>query len=332
MNNNYLHSEFPQSVGKIIPSADTNYNDFVIKPPDKNVTSGRISNRLIIDSRDRDLQKYPDPNNYVIHLNNKLRDAVSIELVRGCIPKSQYNINISNNKLHYSFDLCTIDCIEIPPGNYPKENLGDGSSLDLINTINEMFIQKHGDPSLKIKYDPLTNKIKVKNTTPDNFMLVFLHRDLYKKCSNTISNKPPTYIDNSIGSVIGFPPSIITFIDNITTITAPNVVNLGSCQYIILNIPELHRLEAQKASLIDAYTIIPFKCDSNCAIINASTSPNLCDAKYYNPPMGKLSKLTIQFKNYDGSYYDFNGMDHFLDFKIVCLNQSTKYNLNTTFC
>ena len=49
--------------------------------------------------------------------------------------------------------------------------------------------------------------------------------------------------------------------------------------------------------------------------------------KTFNPPMNSFSKLTIKFKNYDGSLYDFGGIEHSLFFKVTTLIQSQGFML-----
>ena len=102
--NNRLHSSFPESIHNKIPITKNNYQDLIIDAPISNFKTKRDSFRFVIDSRDRDYQKYPNPNNYVIPLTNEIRGVTSIELVKGCIPNSQYNINHTNNTLHYKLE------------------------------------------------------------------------------------------------------------------------------------------------------------------------------------------------------------------------------------
>ena len=68
-NNNNKH---PPSFNKNSYSAVNNgmsiynptYDQHIIKPPERNKTHGRISDKLIVDSRDRDKTVYPKPNKY----------------------------------------------------------------------------------------------------------------------------------------------------------------------------------------------------------------------------------------------------------------------------
>ena len=47
--------------------------------------------------------------------------------------------------------------------------------------------------------------------------------------------------------------------------------------------------------------------------------------KEFSPPLAKLAQMNIQFKNYDGSFYDFGGLSHCFNFRITTLNQNQGY-------
>ena len=71
------------------------YNSVIIKPPDRNITHGTITKTLVIDSRDRDYNKYPHSNKYRVEITEEFRDVTSLELVYGQIPNQNYNYVIN---------------------------------------------------------------------------------------------------------------------------------------------------------------------------------------------------------------------------------------------
>ena len=113
-------------------------------------------------------------------------------------------------------------------------------------------------------------------------------------------------------------------LSNSYVINASNVFDLECSDYIILDIPQFHMLDAEVESIDNAFAIIPTteKCKT---IVNRSFTIDE-QKKYFNPPLPRLSKINIIFKRYDGSIYNFNGKDHMIGFKITCLNQPGKYN------
>jgi len=111
-----------------------------------------------------------------------------------------------------------------------------------------------------------------------------------------------------------------------STHCAENKYDLFYDKYLVLDIPELHRLDSNSTPLIDSFTIIPLtNCPNSNLILNICHAPLSPEIKYFNPPMGKLQKFTIKFLTYDGKEYDFNGREHYLDLRINMLNQQSKY-------
>lgn len=327
MNSN-INSPFPDTIGSKMPTSTYNYNDHIIKPPELNIKKGKESIRFVVDSRDRDYNLYPNPNNYVIPLTNEIRGVTSIELVKGCIPNSQYNINHTNNTLHYKLeDNCELICQEIPVGNYTVSELESELNTIFSGILAFVYISKTKKFNIKA-----TNKIEL---IFKNCACKKCNDNSDKKCKFCCSYQKKEYIKSydssmqiyhqtTIGPVLGFPPDNL-IIEGGESKLAPNIVNIDTCKYVILAITELNKLKSNTDCIHDAYTIIPFDCGASCALINASTSPNMSDVKNYNPPKSKFTKLTIKFLNYDGSLYDFNGVDHVLDFRVYSLNYKDIY-------
>jgi len=58
----------------------------------------------IIDSRNRDLRHFPDPSVYDITLEDGYKNVTSIELKGSILPKSEYNVNSSNNIIPFNLE------------------------------------------------------------------------------------------------------------------------------------------------------------------------------------------------------------------------------------
>ena len=111
---------------------------------------------------------------------------------------------------------------------------------------------------------------------------------------------------------------------NIHLIISPNIFQLNTKPYVILKINEAKLLNSVNASN-NAYTIIPLSYSAE-SIVNQSTTPVHGVIKYFNPPLGKLFWLDIEFLNYDGTEFNFRGQENMLLFIISMLNQPGKYN------
>ena len=112
--------------------------------------------------------------------------------------------------------------------------------------------------------------------------------------------------------------------EHIYIIHSPNIFQLNTKPYVILKIGEAKLLNSINASN-NCYTIIPLSYTAD-SIVNQSTTPVHGVIKYFNPPLGKLFYMDIEFLNYDGSLFNFRGQENMLLFIISMLNQPGKYN------
>lgn len=159
--------------------------DFLIPSDIKNTNNNKTKTSIyIIDSRERDLDKYPEPSNYQINLEREYNDIESIELLSYSLPNYIYNINCNNNLLHFS----------INDKNYILEcDVGIYSEVeDLVNNIEKHL--KKITKKIKIKY----NKIKHK--------IIFISLDIETVFSLNFKNRNNLYPENSIAPILGFKP------------------------------------------------------------------------------------------------------------------------------
>jgi hypothetical protein len=61
-----------------------------------------ISKSVVIDSRQRDCSKYKNPAFYEINIGDTFKNITSFELKGAIIPKSNYNVHSSNNKIDFA--------------------------------------------------------------------------------------------------------------------------------------------------------------------------------------------------------------------------------------
>jgi hypothetical protein len=112
---------------------------------------------------------------------------------------------------------------------------------------------------------------------------------------------------------------------NINLLYSPNIYNVENKPYLILKVAEAKLLTSLTSTCNNSYTVISLEQKNN-TLINQATLPEHGVIKYFNPPLGKLFWLDIQFLNYDGTLADFKGQDLMLTFVISQLNQPGKYN------
>lgn len=212
-NNSSSFGQYPQAIKQNMQIEKNDYSQNIIKPPEPNVTQGRITRKFVVLSRDRDLVKYPNSNKYRINVPQEWRDIVSAALIEAVIPNTYYNINESNYNFFISEYDQQISTIQIPQGQYTNQLL-----LDTLNG-------KHGDLfiSLESKFNfaqnPINRSLRIQSNRATGFDFVYnINHTTNTTCS-------PCKI-NSCDFTIGFTNQTyyakevnLTFI-NVTSITS----------------------------------------------------------------------------------------------------------------
>lgn len=304
---------------QIIKSNDLKKNDLIIPQPKqytqvmKNLYDTTTKDYfIVIDSRDRNHDLFPNSNNYQIEFDNVLRSVISVELVSAELPIVQYNINSNNNILHFTEGGDTLQAI-IPIGQYDNiddlrstiqtaMNTADGASNDYtvsVSTITRKFTIQKGSGSFDLLFDGGTETFGPNSRTRTK------------------------YLQNSIGSVIGFSR---TDQEDSLTYTSDNQYNLTGDNYVLLYIKELENLESVSGNSVihDMFTKINLDGTSNNIKFYKQLDEYISRVSFI-PPLASLGQMIIKFYNYDGSFYDFGGREHSLMFKITTLNQPTEY-------
>lgn len=110
-------------------------------------------------------------------------------------------------------------------------------------------------------------------------------------------------------------------------LTGQNIVNLCSLNCIVLDIMELHNIKSNVKGLDDSFAVLPlFPIKNNTSFIIPQVKGNSPYVKYFNPPLARLDRMTIKFKDLNGNIIDFNGVDNLLGFKIKTINAPGSYD------
>ncbi len=258
----------------------------IIPPPSikSKIKQKTDSFKVIIDSRDRDFSIYPNASKYTIQLNESINDVVSIQLSDYNIPFSKTLINDTNNTLNYSTNNGTNWYqIYLTNGNYTGTQLAAELTAKLVTNVNYLT---------SITFSSITQKFTF--TAPNNnFVLRFI---------NSINDK------NNLYSILGF--STIDYTSS-PTIVSPNIVNLDKDSYIIM------KLENAITNISNNDTI-----NKSFAVIKDTILSDELIKKDFNPPMNNFSKFIIEFNDYYGNLYQFNGKEHRLEFIIETLSKT----------
>jgi hypothetical protein len=184
-------SNFPDSIGKNLQQVNTDYDNLIIKPPDRNKTHGSISKHLVIDSRDRNYLLYPNSNKYRLEIPQEWKDVTSIELTLAQIPSIFYNISEINNIFYISENPGSIIPISIPEGQYFNKSL-----IDTFNgKYGDLFI--NFESKFNFSRNPINLKLRIQSNRYTNQDFIYnLNYELNNSCS-------PCKL-NSIDKTIGF--------------------------------------------------------------------------------------------------------------------------------
>ena len=130
------------------------------------------------------------------------------------------------------------------------------------------------------------------------------------------------YQENSIGPIIGFNKNDLSGTDSYV---GQNQYNLNGPSYILMHIHNLDNLHGVHNNAVSkSFCKITLDTQQSEYKFFKSRSDYIVK-KEFSPPKAKLAQLNIEFRNYDGSFYDFGNLPHCLNFRITTLNQNQGY-------
>ena len=127
------YTKYPQGLDQRMPTPPSLKNDIILTPNHENLHANSYKQpfALVVDSRHRNMDLHPNPNNYVIQIP-RYKDVLSVEITGADVPHSGFNVDATCNKLY----LVTTQAmyqdyqnggrtngtsyieVVIPPGNY----------------------------------------------------------------------------------------------------------------------------------------------------------------------------------------------------------------------
>lgn len=146
-----------------------------------------------------------------------------------------------------------------------------------------------------------------------------------------INDSIHVFKNNSIGEILGFKYNNLT---NSSSYTSQNIIKLYDEKYIYLYINDLNNIDTINGNY-DNDKFVPILLDNEKGSIkyykkrNKNNKINIYEKKLVTKnnnykkifvPPKSLNALTIQFKDYYGNYYDFNGFENSLFLKLELLN------------
>lgn len=270
MNNSFdskSYSEYPKSFNKLNTIVDPTYDQIVIKPPKKNITHGRITKRIVIDSRDRNIDLFPCTENYQIYLTDEFKDVVSVELVKAMVPNSNYIINKYNNLIYFQEIEGVVLKATIPTGDY--------SADDLITAI-ETVLNDIGDSTYKVYIDLPQQKFRISSDLSGGdhiFVLMFYGgKEKYGDLERI------KYPDNSIGKRLGYGATDYMYVFGTATnaSNSPYVYGGNGANFAKdLVVGDSFRFESDNTVYIIKTIISPTELETTVNIINSHQNVKL---------------------------------------------------------
>jgi hypothetical protein len=289
-----------------------NYDTFdfsksaIIKPIVENFDdSHRIPTKkmnLIIASNDRDRSTYKTPADYVCSFFEDIQDVLSVELKIASLPFNPYNINSTNNILVLS-DGNQDYSMTISSGIYTGATLAAALTASYINTI----------PGFFVTFNSTSQHLEFSASVP--FTIVG-------------PSDASSYIPGGLLKNLGFGPMSQTSQQDTASglyrMESEYVVNLIPANTIVMNIDTMNVKLSNNNVFNKAYGILAQNQKDTMA------SDTYTIKKHFNPPMPRIDKLHIRFTDINGNPYDFQNIDHFLEFSFESHTNIRKYHTYLT--
>jgi hypothetical protein len=298
-------------------------NSVVIKPTaqsfDDDKRASKRLTRIVIDSRDRNTDLYPNPASYVIDLDDDIQDVITGELVVADIPFPAYIVNNTNNTIRVSITLDTVIIVAdtvISVGDYTPSEL----AAELTMTLNTNPEFSTRNIAFTVVYFKKTDAFMF--TCTSIFALIFKSHPIPFGNDQIVT----PYVPNSIGKLLGFGrETYICKSDalNGNFIIAPYRKNFNDSKYTVLQIDQFSLNHSINPIINKSFALIQGRA-SEMSIYNISDSATL--KKVFNPPIARMSKLRITFNALAGGLYDFQNQDHRIELVFESHKQTRGYN------
>lgn len=124
---------------------------------------------FVIDSKDRDKNKFRTPSEYVVEFTQPFENVIGFEVLDASIPRTMYNVDKYNNTLRFfiyssnydwgTFSESSWETVTIEPGDYSVQTL-----VPALNSKLYMYLNKDSSlPYVPIYTEPVSNPPDIKN-------------------------------------------------------------------------------------------------------------------------------------------------------------------------
>jgi hypothetical protein len=254
---------------------------------------------VTIDSRDRDMALYPNPNNYEVELDSPIQHVMSISLESAEIPASQYNVNSANNILHFQENAGDVLEAVITPGIY--------ATITELGTAIETALGAASSTgaNFTVSSSTTTQTVTIASDiggTASFFSLFFT------------GSGGCMYRTGSIGPVIGF--SQMADLSGSASYTGTRRYTLRGEPYVIMKVGDIDLLGGTSRNISTAFAKLNLNAEADgYKYFTARRDYEI--VKLYSPARLRIDRVPVQFYTYCQDLYDFNGLEHSFVLKIV---------------
>jgi hypothetical protein len=250
--------------------------------------------RVVIDSKDRDKELFPNANDYEIRFDDDIEDVLNVQLISMDVSLNSYLINSYFNTFTLIYNNTTYQ-VELDKGDYDTSGLATMVTNKLNSLVPATFV---------VEYNSKLDNFVFKATAA--FQISFVEEK------------------NSIEKIFGFDKREYTSSASGTSpwphvIQAPFRRDFKFNNYLIINIDQFDINKSSSNDLNRSFAIVTASYDTK----SISDDPHI--KKYFSPPLARLNKIRVKINDRYGNPYDFGNTDHFFELMFESMKQKRKY-------
>lgn len=250
-------------------------------------SKGIVTVLLVVDSRLRDKQKYPNPNSYVIDLGSSLNDVVKMSLTNATLPgNALYSLPASR---------CYFSLKNGVDGLLQKVMMleGDYVTIQDVSSTLQSVLTAAGLADVSVSVNPVNGCLVVSSSSP--FSLCFAENGPSHFLGFGISTYESTNVGSSVWSIVA--PFKVDLEAYKRYVTIEMLHPGGGSQPVMIAGP------SQTTDAVAVY------------IFNRDHSISKCE-RMWDPPLFSFSRIGISLKDEYGGLIDFQNQDHVLEFTV----------------
>jgi hypothetical protein len=255
--------------------------------------------RIVIDSRDRDVSLHPTPDRYDVRLHEDIFDVRSIKLIAADVPFSAYDVDHARNSVVpvRAGAGGAIAEARLPRGDY-------GAPQELAAALADALSAATG-LAVTAAYVPRTDNFRLTAPAAARLQLPFA------------SWKHAAAVPASAGAAAA--ARLLGFSSDRDYAFSPADGSLDSefrrdartgSRYMVLHMEPAEALKGVSSTLEKSFAVLQRHDDGDEPCVSDGT---LLYQKRWDPPLARLARFSFRFTDYEGRPIDFQNQDHRLE-------------------